>query len=104
MLRVIRTFFMDRTIRLEEHEKLWKVLTAFRGPDSESVEEKACTTAVIRETALPGVSQLAFFSDDSSVYAKRRTSLHFTSNHFLSHATAAFTALGLDWDKFNPPK
>jgi hypothetical protein len=52
MLTVLRTFFNDDFIDFEERTKLWRVLTALRGPDDQDREAKtACMSLIRREVA-----------------------------------------------------
>lgn len=94
----------------ENARDLWDVMTALRGPDNEDDDIKRATTEVIRWHLLGKDPNMSHFSgsycgQDSE--ADMRLRLHLTQAcpeeglHFLNHATKAFEALGLVWDKVN---
>ena len=92
----------------EEQHKLWDVLTALRGPDSQEHSEKSAVTIPVRRAALPrtakaadkradnsptGASFSGWFEAGETAEGVRRG----LSGHFEYHGRVAFTALGLDW-------
>lgn len=87
-----------------ESKKLWWVLTALRGPDTESERQKSATTSVIRHAAglREWVGNGATTNPDSQEALVHRTNA-FSPNdyHFKLHAKKAFETLGLDWDRVN---
>jgi hypothetical protein len=112
LLRQIVKFL--NTDKTGDAGKLWHVLTALRGPDDESAELKAATTAVIRHAiGLKGtVTTYNGIQDGSnSTYTfilnrdtKKHTALRgveMHGSHFKQHANYAFMALGLNWWKVN---
>lgn len=92
---------------------LWTILSALRGPDEKSKKlVKDCTTSVLRAAAFPMAADSANFTggplsasmgnDDSRLAALRTTVLVY-GGHFEEHSYRAFLALGLKWNKVNPP-
>ncbi len=93
--------------------KLWQVLSALRGPDSESIDAKEASTSVIRHAIgltdtgnliinPDGEGKLAMRTDlDEGGWTKLRAN---TSFHFTHHTRQAFEVLGLKWDEVNPAK
>ena len=118
VLKIIGDFLAPTIIRplstVHEGHKLWSVLTALRGPDSDSDRLKYATTSVIRwhafkRTYLAGGPIINY---DSVSHADRRKKLQVafaanphsddgTSRHFWSHVTEAFEALGLSLTEVN---
>ncbi len=95
----------------EESTKLWSVITALRGPDSDgfgSYERKCAVTGVIRYMAgLGSLSRAVINNPDSPNRAEVRKNITRNgedSEHFRDHAYRAFEALGLLWGKDNPIK
>jgi hypothetical protein len=94
--------------------KLWNILTALRGPDTEDpLEElKRATTSVIRTKIgiLPCANGATTVPDDSEELVKARMDYvqartkHTYSYHFGNHAMNAFHSLGLRWDTLNKLK
>jgi hypothetical protein len=87
-----------------ESKKLWWVLTALRGPDTDSERQKSATTSVIRHAVglREWVGNGATTNPDSHDALVHRTN-SFSPNdyHFKLHAKKAFETLGLDWDRVN---
>ncbi len=104
----LRKFF--KTANTEEQRKLWNVLTALRGPDNNNCAVKHATTAVIRHAFLGSkatsskvASYLADVAPDSeqSLLWRGKSVYDLGGDHFVSHASRAFTALDLSWDRVN---
>lgn len=60
-MSVVKQFLADldsRAMQLafEDRRKLWRILTALRGPDSDNSTVKRKTTAVIRAMSLPALA------------------------------------------------
>ncbi len=94
--------------------KLWDVLSALRGPDSELGnwhKIKDATTSVLRKIAFPKtfatlsgsivMNEKATGASDSVARAALRSAItsleESTGVHFTGHIDKGFTALGLDW-------
>ena len=80
-----------------ESNPLWHVLTALRGPDSRSIEEKVWWTIPIREKAFPKTAKKYkgwWTSDDHPSVAAYWPPTYET--HFEIHCVDAQCALGLD--------
>lgn len=94
-----------------EQRRLWKVLTAIRGPDEGALTQKTedikkATTAIIRLHAFGNCrSQTgAIINADSEGLLKLRNSSCRNNDlgyHFWTHIHQAFDALGLDIEKVN---
>ncbi len=118
VLKHIQSFLESDEIFSEEKRRLWDVLSALRGPDSEDSTLKNSTTAVIRWHALGNsvryVGAITGFDDDD--YATERVKeerkhRRYVGNmatdgnmatkrvydHFHDHTINAFKALGLDY-------
>lgn len=88
-------------------QALWNILTALRGPDDEEhvrTALKEATTGVLRHKL--GLNQWdvgAFISNpDEKYFLEVRKQTSICKNwHFIKHASAAFTSLGLIWDEVN---
>jgi hypothetical protein len=104
MLEVLRVFFNDDFIEIEERKKLWNVLSALRGPDNEDGAAKlACVSQIRRAVAGQSFTDFgAYHRFDSAEDAKIRSKM--TNCHFKLHMQAAFEALGLHWYDVNRPK
>lgn len=86
-----------------ETNKLWDVLSALRGPDSDDFRLKDETTIHIRRAAFPRFSSTqnrwgdnktrAVFTSDHPYVSPRTTSS--ASGHFCSHIRSAAMVLGL---------
>lgn len=113
-LELERTVHFLNTATDTQSRKLWAVLTALRGPDSDDSYEKLATTAVIRHAiGLRAYVAGAVVSADSAEYATTRMLrfpivLNHLGNlslkkweHFSAHAKMAFDALGLSWTEAN---
>lgn len=83
--------------------QLWLILSALRGPDSSNDRIKDQITVPIRRAALPRLADdldaqyavgAVLRRNDDVKYAPNRVD---ASEHFMSHAAAAFDRLGLDW-------
>ena len=113
-LELERTVHFLNTATDTQSRKLWAVLTALRGPDSDDNYDKHATTAVIRHAI--GLQQRvagAIVNADSAENAQTRTDRfpimvdHWghvalkSWSHFSFHAKHAFDVLGLAWDKDN---
>ena len=115
-LELERTVHFLNTATDTQSSKLWAVLTALRGPDSENFDEKDSITAVILHAI--GLRARAYVagavvSADSAEYATTRMLrfpivLNHRGNlslkkweHFSFHAKTAFDALGLSWTEAN---
>lgn len=98
----------------EQSRKLWDVLSALRGPDSDNSTEKFISTEVIRDyIGLKDAGPLLIMSSgDSEEKLERRLELFPLDGrvfgprlerwtHFSNHALLAFQALGLKWDRVN---
>lgn len=82
--------------------KLWLVLSALRGPDSNSRAIKDQITIPIRRAVFPRIAadvsaEYTIGACFSSYPTKRDPNLEDASLHFMSHARSAFELLGLDW-------
>ena len=104
MLEGLRTFFNDDFIDFEERRKLWNVLTALRGPDTQDRESKLACVSLIRR-AVAGQSFVDFggynrFDSEEDVEIRRRM----PESHFQQHMRWAFAALELYWHKVNDPR
>lgn len=104
MLEVLRTFFNDDFIDIEERKKLWNVLTALRGPDNgDHAEKLACVSQIRRAVAGQSFADFgAYHRFDGQEDAKIRSKMK--NCHFKLHMQAAFEALGLHWYDVNRPK
>jgi hypothetical protein len=109
LLKQIQEFWADGEVQELEKKRVWRVLTALRGPDFGGPvyrnETKRATTAVIRHRLL-GFNLLQGFTErdlESSVRRRRRMSRS-GMGHFGLHAMEAFEVLGLKWDYLNPDK
>lgn len=112
IFKILREFFEDNNVDIKEHDTVWAVLTALRGPDEEldpdhtrngNDRAKGSTTAVIRERLLGaevGYRICADVNEDNDEHVKWRTQ-KIPPGHFKNHAQRAFTALGLSWDSVN---
>lgn len=89
-------------------KKLWAVLSALRGPDSDNFEQKIVTTAVIRHAiGLSSNSDFIVREDgaDNQVMRQQYFPTYLVRceqelerwEHFAQHALLAFRALGLKW-------
>lgn len=95
--------------REETARQLWDVLSALRGPDYESGDDKQATTCIIRAACFPktfGNSNVricipASMNNDYSFGPARRFKITSGNYHFKNHAARAFRVLGLDWDAEN---
>lgn len=91
-----------------ESEKLWWILTALRGPDSENYDDKKATTSIIRTKAFGYLDHtLAEFSpEDCESDLKTRIALanEGPNQHFTFHVKEAFIALNLSWNSINDLK
>lgn len=104
----------------DESKKLWEVLVALRGPDSDVDSDKYATTAIVRKTAFPKAfskpydwnaeitrqnlvaSNGAFGAKDNERAVERRKQLELKGySHFTSHAKRAFYVLNLNWSEKN---
>jgi hypothetical protein len=114
-LELERTVHFLNTMTDVQSTKLWAVLTALRGPDSDDSYEKLATTAVIRHAiGLRSYVAGAVVIADSAEYATTRMLrfpivLNHLGNlslrnweHFSFHAKNAFDVLGLSWTEANP--
>jgi len=96
--------------------QLWNILTSLRGPDSAEDALKEATTQVIRHKfGLNEQVNMSFSLVTSDTKAgaelRRQTPIDgetrqipcigYRTSHFLHHASLAFAALGLTWDKTN---
>lgn len=102
VLAVIDKFGADTKVKSEEKRKLWDVLSALRGPDSNSESSlKGSLTCVIREHAVPRLAEkyAMLLLDNQGLCSERR--FIYPSTHFTTHALKAFDALGLHWGKVN---
>src|SRR5260370_5257383 len=98
VLLVLNRFFNDNLVGVKEHEKLWDLFSALRGPDSENENVKLATTAIIRQKAFPGLSVREIQTGSDNVAAvKVRLGLAGGAWHFPHPAENAFRALGLTW-------
>jgi hypothetical protein len=105
VLLVIREFMSRDGGSYDEQDKLWCVLAAMRGPDSQEHQPKDASTAVIRWAVLQKTGNSFIANPDSQKRAeyRREGKVRFGSSaHFSSHARMAFKALGLKWDEVNP--
>jgi hypothetical protein len=113
-LELERTVHFLNTATDVQSRKLWAVLTALRGPDSDDSYEKYATTSVIRHAiGLRKSVAGAIVNADSAENAAIRMNIfplelsHFGGlrlrkwTHFSHHVKLAFEALGLVWDKDN---
>ncbi len=103
MLGVIRQF-MSVHVYDKEGAKIWDILSALRGPDSDDVHTKAATTSVIRYHAIGKLAgQFSLVGpDNESKCAFRLNEMNRNGEHFWRHAWSAFRALGLKWGEVNP--
>lgn len=104
VFKILREFFEDDNIDVCEHDAVWDVLTALRGPDDKDIDKKMATTAVIRDHVFgPNLAYriCATFNEDNASHVKWRVEKTHFSNHFSNHAQRAFAALGLSWDSVN---
>lgn len=104
VFKILREFF--EKAEGEEAEATWDALTGLRGPDDGNDDNKAATTAVIRQHMLgPNIEGrvCADFSYDSAERLSRRRTLK-GGEHFEEHARRAFVALGLGWHVVNVEK
>lgn len=92
----------------DESKKLWDILTALRGPDSDIDDIKYATTSVIRKTiglTCEGGENdkigAIILSDSYNKCETRQSDLK--SWHFDSHVRSAFDTLGLKWEEVNYP-
>ncbi len=101
MLEVLRVFFNDDFIEIEERRKLWNVLSALRGPDNEDGAAKlACVSQIRRAVAGQSFTDFGgYHRFDSQEDAKIRSKM--TNCHFKLHMQAAFEALSLHWYDVN---
>lgn len=112
VLDLIREFYLSEDVSDDEKGSLWDVLSALRGPDSESADMKDTTTAVIRQAAFGDLFDefpAIMHRDDKegAVYrGKMESAMHRGKGnaHFYRHARAAFHALELDWNCDNSKK
>lgn len=108
-LGYLSRFFQSDDVPDDEKTKLWDVLSAFRGPDSEDLFDKEATTAVIRQRALglkSAQSVPALFVKDSDRKAQHRRKMttrfrNSKKTHFFFHVKKAFQSLDLSWDTNN---
>lgn len=87
----------------KSRKEIWDILTALRGPDSDSLEEKEATTCIIRSTVFGEKASRnipALINDDNEDRKDRRES-GFIHWHFTQHVKSAFKALNLKWDEIN---
>jgi hypothetical protein len=102
--KYLRAFFKNASNT--DVRALWDVLSALRGPDEPTNDEKFkdATTAVIREAFLG--KKVKTFPADFAIDSEQRarTRIEMMYSHFRSHARSAFGALDLKWDEYNPPK
>lgn len=109
LLAIITRFFSDDTIPDPERKGTWDVLSALRGPDDGNNLLKEATVAVVRGRVLPRgprgaklVGPMGVMANpDTPALARRRRDRVGMHGHFLVHARAAFTALGLSWERTN---
>ena len=104
VLEVLRTFFNDDFIEIEERAKLWNVLSALRGPDNQDGATKlACVSQIRRAVAGQSFTDFGAYhrfdrEEDAQIRSKMKNC------HFKFHMQAAFEALGLHWYDVNRPK
>lgn len=112
--RVMLEMIVDFMNKADEDDsrKLWDVLTALRGPDSDALKLKDATTAVVRhKLGLLSRGNFITAKDSPEAAAHRNESMPRENryggyylrdyNHFSHHAYQAFKALGLEWNKEN---
>ncbi len=82
-----------------EHEKLWAILTALRGPDNEDGILKINTTAILRAFVLPQLAKInhAFVNDDLN---DMKFIADGNLNHFKNHFYRAILAVPVLKEKF----
>jgi hypothetical protein len=97
ILKAIDTW-ATRNAAFEERAKLWRILTALRGPD-ESVDQafKYQTTGVIRRDSLPSLAKRMTAVVAAEGVAFDAAYTH--SWHFHSHAVEAYRAIHDKTDK-----
>ena len=111
-LAQLRATFLS--LDYEEQRKLWDVLVALRGSDSNNNDElKSGTTAIIRAAVFgpeagEAIQEHSFVEfEDSERFVNARNTVKVGSNfgetphHFLEHSERAFNALGLSWSSNN---
>jgi hypothetical protein len=97
MLKLIDRFLEHRDA---ESDRLWWVLTALRGPDSDNWNEKMQTTAHVRAKAFPRTakgSKLVNWGPGGAVFFHDQpfNTDELSSVHFRAHITRAALVLGL---------
>lgn len=98
----LRKFFENQEVQEHEKARVWRVLTALRGPDTGDEKLKAATTAVIRGKVFGGsISEQADTSSDSERHTMYRLQIPNGYDHFIAHARDAFNTLGMNWDYTN---
>lgn len=112
MLREIRTFLEDETIKHDTRRGMWHILSALRGPDEEGVswDVKDATTAVIRYHSLgiaPHYLGAIVYEDTEEFCNIRKSDIdgaggnYAGGSHFQRHIYLAFEALGLKLREVN---
>ncbi len=100
------------SINDDEQHYFWSVITATRGPDQKTANPNAfcvklATTGLIRVTAFPRAVIGGGLGDsivaDTNEHLATRLALEPAHSHFCNHARSAFDALGLSWERVNPP-